>query len=173
MRRAMRKLKDRKAMGIDGIPNEVWKYGGGELEDWARNFVNRLWKGDGWPERWKEGVIIPIVKKGVGRKVEECMRITVTPSLYKVYVSILKERLREEVEVKKIIPDNQTGFRKGMGTLDNVYVLIYLVNRNLERRGGKLVAFFIDLKSAFDRDREVLVRSLREWKVREGFGEKD
>lgn len=85
----------------------------------------------------------------------------------------MKERLREEVEVKKIIPDNQTGFRKGMGTLDNVYVLIYLVNRNLEKRGEKLVALFIDLKSAFDIDREVLVRSLREWKVREGFGKKD
>lgn len=79
-------MKDKKAMGIDGIPNKVWKYGGGELEDWARNFVNRLWKGDGWPERWKEGVIILIIKKGIGRKVQECMRFTVTPSLYKVYV---------------------------------------------------------------------------------------
>lgn len=29
MREVMRRLKDGKAVGSDGIPNEVWKYGGG------------------------------------------------------------------------------------------------------------------------------------------------
>jgi len=27
-KKMIRKLKDRKAMGVDRIPNEVWKYGG-------------------------------------------------------------------------------------------------------------------------------------------------
>ncbi|KYN20187.1 hypothetical protein ALC57_07477 [Trachymyrmex cornetzi] len=27
-------LKDGKAMGLDGIPNKVWKYGGEEMEEW-------------------------------------------------------------------------------------------------------------------------------------------
>lgn len=30
----MRKLKDGKAVGGDGIPNEVWKYGEEEVEEW-------------------------------------------------------------------------------------------------------------------------------------------
>ncbi|XP_071576419.1 uncharacterized protein [Temnothorax nylanderi] len=111
-------MKEGKAAGIDGIPSEVWKHGGEELEEW-------------------------------------------------VYVAVLTERLREEVEHKGIIPPNQTGFRKGMGTVNNIYVLNYLVNRQLGRKGEKVVALFVDLKAAFDSvDREVLIEALRERGVR-------
>lgn len=37
------------------------------------------------------------------------------------------------------MPPNQTGFRKGLDTMDNIYVLNYLVNRQLGMRNGKLV----------------------------------
>ncbi|XP_071652705.1 uncharacterized protein [Temnothorax longispinosus] len=88
-------------------------------------------------------------------------------------MAVLAERLREEVEHKGIIPPNQTGFRKRMGTVDNIYVLNYLVNRQLGRKGGKVVALFVNLKEAFDSvDREVLIEALRERRVREGLVEK-
>lgn len=45
----------------------------------------------------------------------------------------MAKRLREEVKDKGIIPENQTGFRKGMGTVDNICVLNYVVNRQLEK----------------------------------------
>jgi len=38
-------------------------------------------------------------------------------ALYKIYVSVLEERLRMEVEDKEIVSQNQVGFRKGMGTI--------------------------------------------------------
>lgn len=63
----MRKVKDKKAMGRDGIPNEVWKYGGEEVREWGWKLCNRVWRGEGRPEEWKEGVIVPVVKKGKGR----------------------------------------------------------------------------------------------------------
>lgn len=34
-------------------------------------------------------------------------------TLYKVYASVLAKRLRKEMEEKRIVPHNQTGFRKG------------------------------------------------------------
>lgn len=42
------------------------------------------------------------------------------PTLYKIYATILTERLSDEVEDKGIIPQNQTGFRKGIETIDNI-----------------------------------------------------
>lgn len=27
---------------------------------------NKVWRGEGWPEGWKEGVVVPVVKKGEG-----------------------------------------------------------------------------------------------------------
>lgn len=41
----MRKVKDRKAMGRDGILNEVWKYGGEEVMEWGWKICNRMWRG--------------------------------------------------------------------------------------------------------------------------------
>jgi len=85
------------------------------------------------------------------------------PSMYKVYVMILGERLGREVEEGGRIPQNQTGFRKGMETIDNIYVLNYLVNRQISKKKSKLVAFFVDLRAAFDTvDREVLGKTMRE-----------
>ncbi|XP_051167789.1 uncharacterized protein LOC127285695 [Leptopilina boulardi] len=85
------------------------------------------------------------------------------PVGYKVYAEVIRRRLEEKVEELKCIPDNQTGFRKGMGTLDNIYVLNYLVNRNLGREKGKLVTVFVDFKAAFPSvNRGVLWRVMRE-----------
>lgn len=129
-------------MEVDGIPSEIWKYSGEKMKEWVWRFYNRIWRGEGWIEKWKKGVIVPMIKKGEGRKVEEYSGVTLTPLLYKVYATVLAERLREEVRKKKVVPENQIDFRKEMGTMDNIYALNYLVNRNLSREKGKLVAFF-------------------------------
>lgn len=49
LRRIFGKLKDGKATIVDSISSEIWKYGGQELENWER-ILNRIWRGEGWPE---------------------------------------------------------------------------------------------------------------------------
>lgn len=56
-------------------------------------------------------------------------------TLYKIYTGLLTERLETEMEEKNIIPQNETGFRKGMEVIDNIYVLNYIVNRAGKKRG--------------------------------------
>lgn len=151
----------------------MWRYGGEDIEDWAWNFCNKIWRGEGWLESWKEGIIIPIAKKGEGKGVEDYRGITLMPTLYKVYAMIMAGRLEEEVERKGIIPQNQTGFRRGMGAMDNIYVINYLINRQLGRKEGKLVAMFADLRMAFDSvDKELLVRVMKERGIRRGLIER-
>lgn len=170
IREAIGNLRVRKAAGRDEVPDEVWKYGGEEVEEWVWRYCNGVWKGGGWPEEWKEGVIIPIVKKGEGERVEEYRRVTLMPTLYKIYAMILAGRLKRDLEEKGTMPHNQTGFRKGMGVIDNIYVLNYLVNRQVEKKGGKLVAMFVNLKAAFDSvDRGILGEAMRDREVREGL----
>jgi len=150
IKEAIKKLKEGKAMGRDGIPGEAWKYGGEALEEWIWNLCNGVWKGAGWPEGWKEGVVVPVLKKGEGESLEDFRGITIMPTAYKIYAMILAERLRKDVEEKGVVPRNQAGFRKGLGAIDNIYVLNYLVNRQLGRRRGGLTALFVDFKAAFD-----------------------
>lgn len=104
---------------------------------------------------------------------EEYRGVTLLPTAYKVFAAILTERIREEIENKGIVPQNQAGFRKGMGALDKVYILNYMVNRQLSKKGGKLIALFVDLKAAFDKvDRGILVGTMRKRGIREGLVER-
>jgi len=69
-----------------------------------------------------------------------------------------------------LVPESQTGFRRGRETMDNIYVVNYLVSRNLSRKGGGLIALFIDLRAAFDMiNRETLLGAMRERGVRVGL----
>lgn len=54
VKEVFKRIKKGKA-GIDGIPGEAWKYGGTNTMEWTWIFYNRVWKGEGWPEEWKEG----------------------------------------------------------------------------------------------------------------------
>lgn len=81
---------------------------------------------------------------------------------YKVYTAILTERLREDVESKAILPPSQTGFKRGMGTIDQIFVLNYLINKRVAERSRRMVVMFIDTKVAFDSvDRDILVERMR------------
>ena len=91
--------------------------------------MKRVWKGEGFPEQWKEGLITPIFKKGEKERVENCRGITLLNSAYKVYAMVLTERLRKEIEDKEILPESQAGFKKGRSTMDNIYILQHVVEK--------------------------------------------
>lgn len=77
--------------------------------------------------------------------------------------------MKGEVEEKRVLPPNQTGFRKGIGTINNVYVLNYLINKQIERK-GKLILVFMDLRAAFNSvDRKQISETMRRRGVREGL----
>lgn len=70
IKEAIGKLKDeRKGSGVDEISREVWRYGGEETERWMEE--RKIWGEEGWPEDWKEGVIVPVRKKRKGKEVKE------------------------------------------------------------------------------------------------------
>lgn len=50
-------------------------------------------------------------------------------ALYKAYTSVLAERLSEELEVKGVVLHNRTEFKKGTETVDNIYILNYMIGR--------------------------------------------
>ncbi|KAL6416395.1 hypothetical protein ACFW04_013523 [Cataglyphis niger] len=112
------RLKDNKAVGADGIPAEVWKYGGENVEEWIWKICNRLWKGEGWIDEWNEGMIVSILKKGEGERVKEYKGVSLTSTLYKVYASVLAGRLSEEVEEKGLVPQNQTDLKAAFDSVD-------------------------------------------------------
>jgi hypothetical protein len=166
--RHIRHLKKRKAPGWDGVQNEAWMYRTERMVE----LMNGVWRGEGFPADWREGVICPIFKKVEKNRAENYREITLLNTGYKLYASVLSERMKREIEEKGVLPDSQAGFRKGRGTVDNVYILDHLARNELRKKGGRMYALFIDFKAAFDKVDRVKMfecmreRGISEWLVR-------
>jgi hypothetical protein len=164
----LRKLKRKKAPGMDGIQNESWIYGTEREVDRLLEIMNGVWKGEGFPQEWKEGIICPIYKKGEKDTASNYRGITLLNTAYKVYAMIVEERLMKEMNERGVLPDGQAGFRKGRGTMDNVYILNHIIGNEIKKRGSKIYAFFVDLKAAFDNvERDLLWEYLRKKGINE------
>jgi len=162
----LRELKKRKAPGENGIENEAWRLMPKEIGEVMARLFKKIWKEGGIPEDWNRGVISPIYKKGKKEEVRNYRGVTLMGTAYKIYANILNKRLKKEVGEN--LGEGQVGFREGRGTMDAVYVLNYVVNRELKKKGGKVFAFFADLKAAFDKvDRRKMGEMLRKAEVRE------
>ena len=66
---------------------------------------------------------------------------------YKIYTNILGKKLREEIEKEKMVREIQMGFRKGRDTVDTIYLLKNVVERELIVK-KKVYAVFHRLKSS-------------------------
>lgn len=94
-----------------------------------------------------------LYKRGDVNATENYRGILLLCSAYKIYAEITRSRLDKEVEEKKIIPESQTGFRSGRSTIDNIYILNNLIQREKTKeakKDRKIWALFINLKAAFD-----------------------
>ena len=58
------KLKSHKSPGIDQIPAELIKAGGGTICHEIHKLIVSIWNKEELPEEWKELSIVPIYKKG-------------------------------------------------------------------------------------------------------------
>jgi hypothetical protein len=97
-------------------------------------------------QEWKERIICPIYKKGEKDTASNYRGITLLNTAYKVYAMIVEERLMKEMNERGALPDGQAGFRKGRGTMDNVYILNHIIGNEIKKRGSKIYAFFVDLQ---------------------------
>lgn len=50
VRGAIRKLREGKVVGGDGISGEIWKYGREKLEGCVWGLCNKIWRGEEWIE---------------------------------------------------------------------------------------------------------------------------
>ncbi len=124
----------------------------------------RAWNKGEVPGDWKKAIIVPLYKGKSSRS--ECssyrgIRLFSIPG--KVYGRILTERLMEATEGK--VSEEQGGFRKERGCVDQIFAMNRLVEEYLQK-DKKLYAAFMDLEKAYDRvNREALWSVLRVYGV--------
>jgi sorting nexin-29 len=104
------------------------------------------------PHIWNKGIVSPIAKSGIqDQQISSNTRgLTLASSVYKLYCGVIYSRLTYWAEDNDKMVQEQSGFRQGKSTHDNLITLTSLIETR-KRSGLKTYAGFIDFKKAFDR----------------------
>ena len=103
----LRKIKNRKAAGLDEIPPEVWKTG--EFDDILLRHCNAVYN-QNTINRWTKGCIHPFPKKGDLGLAQNYRGITLTSIVATFYNALLRKRIEPKIE--KLLRKNQNGFQR-------------------------------------------------------------
>ena len=107
-------------------------------------------------------MIYPVHKKGDKSDPQNYRKVSLIPSLAKVFESVLENRLSFKNLVCRDDDPLQRGFKKDCRTSDNIFVLYNLV----EMQKTPLYVCYIDLTKAFDHlNRDALIRKLQQRNV--------
>ena len=146
----IRRLKNNKACGIDGIRNEFLKHSPNLLVKCITKTFNLVLESGIVPTDWTIGLIRPLFKgKGSPDDPDNYRGITLLSCLGKLFTAVINHRLTLYIESQGLIGDEQAGFRAGHSTLDHIFVLNSIIELYSFHR-KRLYCAFIDYKKAFD-----------------------
>ena len=114
----LRKIKNRKAAGLDEIPPAVWKTR--QFDDILLRHCNAVYNQNPI-DRWMKGCILPFLKKGDLGLAKNYRGITLTSIAAKIYNALLQNRI--EPKIDNIPRKNQNGFRRNRSTTSQILTI--------------------------------------------------
>ncbi|BHF73226.1 hypothetical protein SprV_0401630400 [Sparganum proliferum] len=152
----IRKLRNNKAPGEDGIPAEIFKSCVDILTPWLHEVIERAWRDEVVPDNWGLGILVPILTKGDKTRCENYRGTSLIDVAAKIFAIVLLRRF-QAVRDSRTRP-NQAGFRAGRGCADQIFTL-----RRIPEFGHSYqqptAVYFVDFAAAFDSVHRVLVRN--------------
>ena len=112
-------------------------------------FFNALFDRGIYPDSWKESIILPLFKKGNQNDPNHYRGISLCDISSKLYSSIINNRLQEWIERNNLTGECQAGFRKDYSTVDHMFTLMAIIQKQFALN-RKLYVAFIDFEKAFD-----------------------
>eukprot|EP00117_Sycon_ciliatum_P012406 scpid43739/ scgid1192/ LINE-1 reverse transcriptase homolog len=146
---AIRRLKNGKSPGPDGIPNEMLKYACNEPLCTSIAHILQTSVESATPDSAiGAGVLIPLQKPGKPKGPCSSLRpIVLLNSVRKILSSITLRRIQHQVE--QYLPSSQSAYRPGRSTSDIVFTL-RILSSLVENKQWSFNKLGIDLSKAFD-----------------------
>ena len=153
-----------KAPGKDGIPPEIFKYGGTKLIKKLLGLFLIIWEKGTVPQDFKDAFIKHLFKNKGSKNVCDNFRgISLLSIAGKILARLILNRIIQHL-IDEIYPESQCGFRAGRGVIDMIFSLRQVAEK-VREKNKELYMVFIDLTKAFDTvNREAL------WKVLKRLG---
>lgn len=147
--RILNGMRNGKAVGLKKLYGEALKYADSKTKPAIREMMQSHLNGNLIPDDWRDANIHLLYVKGPPDQVKNYRGISIVNAVYKLYALIVCFLLSTYVEINKLLPDTQNGFRGGRSTIDSIYIVNHCVHTTISK-GKHLYAAFIDYKAALD-----------------------
>ena len=145
----LKKAKTNKAPGNDRMPYEFYKNAPQCFRIELLTLLNFIFLNKEIPASFSHSIIVPLFKKGDQSSASNYRRLSLLDCTYKLFASLLLERINAWVDRTNVLKENQAGFRKGYSTVDNIFTLTSIVHLHFSQN-KKVYVYFVDFKGAFD-----------------------
>ena len=140
----LRKIKNKKAAGLDEIPPEVWKIR--QFDDILLRHCNAVYNQNPIDICMKR-CILPFPKNSDLGLAKNYRGITLTSIAAKIYNVLLRNRI--EPKIDKILRKNQNGFRRNRFTTSQI-LTIRRILEGVRAKNLQATLLFVDFTKAFD-----------------------
>jgi exonuclease III len=149
--RALKSLNTKTSIDQDGIANRMLKHVTFIGKEKILFLFNRCLGEKKLPSHWKQSQVTMILKPNQDSKSASSYRpISITPCLARLFEKILLDRVQKHLQQKKILIDQQSGFRRARQTRDNIFLLTQKARQGFNEKKQTLAIFF-DITAAFDK----------------------
>ena len=148
-KQGIKRLKTKKAPGIDCISSEMIKCSYNVLQNKITKLFNLILNSGYYRETWKHGLIHSIHKNGSKNDPSNYRGITLLSSLGKLFSSLVYKRIENEIESKGILSPSQASFTKNYRTTENIFRLFSLIKKAISK-GKYLYTCFVDFRQECD-----------------------
>jgi hypothetical protein len=153
-------LKNRKAIGVDGISAFILKHCSKPIAKILAHIINKCIEFGIYPDRLKIARVIPLFKSGDPLLLSNFRPISVLSLINKIFENIIQERLLGFLNHNNFLYRFQYGFRPSSSTsyaITEIVTYLYEQINNAKIVGG----IFLDIQKAFDTiDHEILLEKL-------------
>ena len=105
-----------------------------------------------YPNIWKLANVIPIFKKGVKQVINNYRPISLLPICGKMFEKIVFNNLYSYLDANNLITKNQSGFRPGDSTTNQLLYLVNEIHQAFENpKSLEVRSVFLDISKAFDK----------------------
>ena len=160
VRIAIKTTKSGRAPGVEAIHAEMLKTDIETSVKVLHDLIGSIWTEEVIPDDWEKGLLTRIAKKGDLRNCDNWRGVTLLSIPSKVFCRILLNIINKVSKLR----EEQAGFRRGRGCIDQIFALRNILEQSLEWN-TPLYVNFIDFKKAFDS-----VHNDSLWKILRAYG---
>ena len=145
----MKSMSKKKSKGNDGVSQECLLLGGEVLAAPLTKIINNSITSGIFPTGWKEAIVVPILKKGDPKDPKNYRPVSCLTAASKVLEKAVCQQLTRFIEIHKLLPNSQHGFRSGRSTMTALSSMQKNWIKNAEE--GLMTGVLVwDLSAAFD-----------------------